>query len=437
MISADLAVTATTGAGAPGGTGTSTVVVRNRGPSPSTAASVRITAPVGATIAEPVDPRCLRSARVSDVDCRVDPLAPDALAPPYDVTFAVNADAEPGATLAGVATVSSNNDADSSNDTAAPAVVVGARSADLAVTAVSEPTVTPGLTGPVAVEVRNNGPSDSPAATLVYQPPDAASVSGTGSPGCTVTGGVATCDLPPIPAGEAYTIDLTVALPPDASAAQGPLVRPGGVTVTVAGDPVGTNNTADARITVGLPEVHLTLTAGDITLVPGQPGAIDVALANAGPSDLTGVTGRIEVVVPDGITLAAAVPATANLDCDSATSVPPVITHVQLRRDGTVRRGPVRVHRHPGGGGRLPRPGVPAAGAGGARRPAPVRQRSLRRHRHSVRHHHRAPPGRPLRRGQPAPGHAGRPGGVRDGPGQRGPERRRLTRWSPSTCPPT
>jgi uncharacterized repeat protein (TIGR01451 family) len=326
VTSADLAVTATTGAAPPGGTGSSTVAVRNRGPSPSSAASLRITAPVGAaTITEPVDPRCLRTTRLSDVDCTVDALAPDGVAPPYVVSFAVNPDAAPGATLTGAATTFSSQDAVSGNDTAAPAVVVGARSADLMVTSVSEPTITPGLTGPVAVSVRNDGPSDSPAATLSYHAPDGATVAGAGSPGCTLADGVATCDLPAIPAGGTRTIDLTVGLPPDSDAALSPLIRPGGVTVTLAGDPDGADNLADSRITVGPPEVHLTLAVGDVTLVPGQPGTIDVALTNAGPSDLAGATGRIEVVVPDGITLAAAVPPTANLDCASAVSVAPTI----------------------------------------------------------------------------------------------------------------
>lgn len=174
--------------------------------------------------------------------------------------------------------------------TATVTITVAAAVADLTVTAADPGPVTPGSAATIVLTVGNLGPSDTAQTNVVYTPPAGAVVDTAALPvGCTAdvpTSGSVTCAIGAVASGG--TADLSLPVVVSGSAQPGTTLADGTVSVTSNGiDPVSSNSTnRPAPITVGDRRADLAITVDSApALRPGATGALDLDVANHGPSD--------------------------------------------------------------------------------------------------------------------------------------------------------
>ena len=108
------------------------------------------------------------------------------------------------------------------------------------------------------------------------------SVSGDGSPSCSITSGVLTCTSAALGAGESFTVHI---VSPTTSASCGVVDNTASV---VAGN--DGSDSDDATVTVQCPDVTVVKTADNSPINAGDTAAFTITVSNAGPGEAKGVT---------------------------------------------------------------------------------------------------------------------------------------------------
>ncbi len=202
VASSDLAVVATdAGPLAPGAHGGTAVTVSNAGPSDATNVVVVYSPPAGVT----ADMANLSGNCIADtptpgkVTCAYGTmLAADSGSVLIPVIVGTGTAPSTVATGADVDVTSDSTDPVGSNSTDQPAdVTVAAASADLAIVLDAVPTLAPGATGQIDLDVHNNGPSPSASFTVTYTlPPGVAlDTAGANPNACTRSAVTVTCPV--------------------------------------------------------------------------------------------------------------------------------------------------------------------------------------------------------------------------------------------------
>lgn len=195
-----------------------------------------------------------------------------------------------------------------------PASVKFGQVADLLIAKTGAPNpAVPGHDIQFTLHVRNLGP-DQAQNVVVSDPVPAQLTFASGTPGCTLTGGIVRCALGTINSGAGR--DLTLVFHVDSSATNG-VVNVATVSSTTT-DPNLNNNSANVLILLG-PQADLQIEkhASSAAVAPGGQVMYTLAVHNNGPSDATGVT--VSDPLPRGLTVESAQPSQGS--CQTTTAV--------------------------------------------------------------------------------------------------------------------
>jgi hypothetical protein len=221
-----LSGTSTPATAAAGATVLHTYQLTNLGPTPAVQVSAVASGPVLAASAAP--------GACASATCAIAAIAPGQSA---DVTLLMSG------TLASTLAVH----ADNAPDVTFPVATTVTPSADLALTAIpASSTITIGAQTQVALNVLNEGPSDTPSATLTVTPGTETFLVAvpSGAAACTLTNGILSCALGPLAAGTAQTITLALS-----ASVLGNLTFHAALSSAVA-DPDPANDTLDEALAV-------------------------------------------------------------------------------------------------------------------------------------------------------------------------------------------
>ncbi|MCM2389723.1 DUF7507 domain-containing protein [Streptomyces albipurpureus] len=188
----------------PGGTVTYTVTITNNGPGDSTGYTVTDAIPAGLSNASTSTPGC--GIGSGTLTCTANSLAAGA-----STTITLTGTAAAGATsIVNTVTVTGENpDPDPDNNTSTFTTTVTQIEADLAMSKTGPASVSPGGTITYQLQVTNNGPDASTGYTVTDTLPAGLSNASTSTPGCSITGGVLTCDGGALAVGDSDTITVT------------------------------------------------------------------------------------------------------------------------------------------------------------------------------------------------------------------------------------
>ncbi|WP_045745776.1 beta strand repeat-containing protein [Actinoplanes rectilineatus] len=286
------AITAPAGTIAPGGTAALTVGVTNAGPSDALAAVTRIKAPAGTTFGDLTGTTAQDCATVgvTQLDCTVN-LAPGAPALQWQLPVQVPANADPDTDLSGGCVDTNRDSTCGAGETLLPTLHLTPTLAQgLTVTVPNPPTIQPGRTGSVGVDLTATRARTGLAVSVpLVSLPAGMAITGAQAPGavCGLDLVTVTCTGVDVKAGGTTTVTLNT---------------------TVLGTAApGDTWTPTATVTEGLQSVSRTLTAAtigdadtdvtvDVTaplaglLNPGDAGELAVTVANAGSSTAHDVT---------------------------------------------------------------------------------------------------------------------------------------------------
>ncbi|MFJ2753617.1 DUF6923 family protein, partial [Streptomyces sp. NPDC087297] len=260
---------------------TYTIKVTNNGPSNSSGYTLTDQIPAGLLNAATSSPGCTITAGV--LTCNGGPLAAGA-----SRNITLTGTAGPGITkITNTVTVDGNDpDPDPGNDTDTTETPVTPTQVDLAVDKTGPASVKAGDPVTYTIKVTNNGPSNSKGYTLTDQIPTGLLNAATSSPGCTIAGGVLTCNGGPLAAGESRNITLT--------GTAGPGITKITNTVTVDGndpDPDPDNDTDTTETPVTPTQVDLAVDkTGPASAKAGDPVTYTIKVTNNGPSNSSGYT---------------------------------------------------------------------------------------------------------------------------------------------------
>ncbi|GAA1577198.1 hypothetical protein GCM10009804_37250 [Kribbella hippodromi] len=279
---------------------TYTLTVTNNGP--SAAQSVKVVDPVPAPLqyvsAKSSSGSCTEAS--GTVTCLVGTVAPG-----DTVTVTVVATVPSGAPpndLKNTATVSSPTpDPVKDNNTATYTVTTGAQANISVVKTASPNPVIAGKAITYKLTVRNAGPSDAQAVSVVDEVPDAVtglSASATGGATCTVVGQRVRCLAATLAAGDSYVVTVNGTVAP--STKPGELVNTATATSETPEDPTTSDNTST---TTPLVEAEADLSVKKTAPATGLAGnelTYTLAVHNAGPSDAVGAV--VTDTLPAGTT---------------------------------------------------------------------------------------------------------------------------------------
>ncbi|MEE8524171.1 MAG: hypothetical protein V3T72_09595, partial [Thermoanaerobaculia bacterium] len=226
------------------------------------------------------------------VSCTLGTLAGNSLQQ-YTLTVELADDLDAVALVLEVSASSPTRDADATDNSTTLLTPVGEADLEVTIAGPTEP-VTAGSTVPLAVTVRNAGPSA--AAAVELSAPPAAGVLAISADGCTENAnGIPTCSLGVLLPDEERALELAAEIAEGAPA----MVDQTVTVTTLTFDPEPADNTATATITVLTPELAVVLeapgtaTAGEIMTLsatvsnPGDAAAVEVALGWVLPPSLT------------------------------------------------------------------------------------------------------------------------------------------------------
>ncbi|MFC3494660.1 isopeptide-forming domain-containing fimbrial protein [Glycomyces rhizosphaerae] len=274
----------------PGTSGTVKTTVKNNGPdNAAEAATVTLDYPDGLTVSN-LDQRCTDNGDRT-ATCTVAALGQGA-STELAYTAAVPADADPGTTLSGLATLSYDHDSDNGDNTAEMRVLAADAVADFDIAASAVAAIVPGESGTVTFTTTNNGPSTSPSdATVTLRTPADVNWDAAGLPtGCAATSdNELACTIPAgVEPGTETDLTLTYTADPTAAAGAGA----GTALVAGAADDNAANDAAEWQIDIAAASADLGVdkAAPADTVSPGDEFSYTLTVDNAGPSTAADTT---------------------------------------------------------------------------------------------------------------------------------------------------
>ena len=287
-----------------------TITIANNGVGDSGDITVQYPLPTSASLNVAGSPGC--SVVTTNVECVITGPIADGATPTATITLDTAPSAAAGAQVTS-ATISTTStpDANGSNNDAAGTFTFLDPVADVAITSVSSPTITPGNSGSVTIGTINNGPSDAQAYDVTYPLPAGVSFVPTASTaGCALNGtadGVV-CAVAG-PTAPTATATLTINVDVAANAPAGTTNLAGTALNQVVADDDGANDSVAATFTVDGPIADIEVSASTPTIIPGNTGTVTLTLAyESGPSTATDST--VVYVLPPSVTTSGALPAT-------------------------------------------------------------------------------------------------------------------------------
>lgn len=268
------------------GTLTYTIRVTNTGPSTATNITVSDTLPAALTnlsVSGPGWDDCNLTSSL--VTCTLSTLNVSA-APVIVVTGQAPNNAT---TLNNTATVSASTaDPNAANNTSGNISTTVRAVADLSVSKVNDPNpVAPNSLITYTISVTNSGPSTAATVRVTDTLPANVTFGGVSGPGwaCGRSGQTVTCTVASLAVSTAPNIIITGTT----SAFGGNIINNVSVGATTF-DPNAANNTAQSTATVTTPDVSISKTNGQSTVVPGMAVTYTIVVTNAGPGALNNVT---------------------------------------------------------------------------------------------------------------------------------------------------
>jgi len=317
--SADLGITktATPRPVLDGNVATYTIVVTNTGP--STARSVVVTDPVPGVLtfidASSTRGSCTSAGSPVTVTCALGDLAVGATATVTVRASTPDDGSGQGATNTATVTLSTP-DPELGNNSATHTLPTAAQ-ADLALTKTVAPNpVIAGNTVSYTLTARNLGPSAAVGVTITDTiPAQVTNISATTTrPGasCAATvGNAVSCTAAGLPRNTNFIVTVTGTVSP--GAALGPMTNDASVTSRTPGDPSLDNNDAQATTNVVASADVSVVKTGPASVVAGDTAQWTLVVANAGPSNATGV--RVTDSLPTGVTFVSASSVPAGTTC--------------------------------------------------------------------------------------------------------------------------
>ncbi len=289
--SVDLAVDKTGPASAKvGDTVTYTIKVTNNGPNPSSGWTLTDPIPAGLLNVSTPTPGCTTAG--GQLTCTGGALAAGAT-----TTITLTGTAGPGFTGITNTVVVDGNEPDPvpGNNTDTVTTPVTVRQADLSVNKTGPASAKVGDTVTYTLTVTNDGPDASTGWTLTDPIPTGLVNPSTPTPGCSIAGGVLTCNGGPLAAGASATITLT--------GTAGPGITSVTNSATIDGDdpdpdPGNNNDTVTTPITPGAVDLSLQK-SGPTSVRSGENVTYTIRITNNGPSTSTGW--RLTDQIPAGL----------------------------------------------------------------------------------------------------------------------------------------
>ncbi len=277
----------------PGSSGIVTVEVENPGPNAATEPTTVVYAPpTGTTIdAANLPAGCVMTDPADGTTtCTIDSIASGVTAELL-IPIVVPAGETPGTIYSGgSATATNSAETDTSDNSATSSAEADDYPANLTTTVSDPGPLAPGAAATVTVSTQNDGPFDATNTTVVYTPPTGVTVDMAALPsGCTAdtpTAGSVSCDLGTIADGAAGTVDIPIAVAPDATANTMLTGGSAGAESADTVDPDGDD--ADADLTTGAIAADISVAVTEpAPLAPGESGVVGIDVVNNGTSDST------------------------------------------------------------------------------------------------------------------------------------------------------
>ncbi|MGI9607063.1 MAG: hypothetical protein ACR2P0_13080 [Acidimicrobiales bacterium] len=292
----------------PGESTTITFTIRNNGVGDAGDVTVSYPLPTGTTLDVSGSPNCAMNG--ANVECTIAGTIADGATPTVDAVIDASPSAVAGVQVTSATIVTTNTpDANGANNTVAGTFTFLDPVADLDITNLGNPAITPGTSGTVTIDYINHGPSDGQDFEVEYPiVPGAAFDAGTSTSGCAVvpfTTDVACAVTGPL--GPTATGSVTIGFTVPANAAPSFTGVDAVVINQTVADPDTPNDTESGTFAIGNHEADIEVSATTPTITPGETGTVTVDVTyEAGPSVAPDVD--IVYVLPVDVTLDGTLP---------------------------------------------------------------------------------------------------------------------------------